>query len=276
MKIRNIFKKIFAILFSIFMGNGLIHTLSMIIPNQLNAILPSNSNYKSFVVELIGALISLGLIFLFHKTNVLKISGKSLAAGLICGLPVIITYSLLLISSLTDMPGKTLIPEAEIVCVALRWFLIGIAEEGLFRGVIQELFMDIFGSDTRKGIILSIICTATLFGLNHFQNLLAGVSLTFVLIQFASATAAGLMFGAITYRSSRSIWPLVLIHALVDASSFIHGGMLWGASDVESINSLDLRSLILVPIFTGIFIYLMRKSKTEPIIEANKTAQALG
>ena len=276
MKTRNIFKKIFAILFSIFMGNGLILTLSMIIPKQLNAILPANANIKSFIVELIGALISLGLIFLFHKTNVLKISGKSLATGLICGLPVIITYSLLLISSLTDMPGKTLIPAAEIVCVALRWFLIGVAEEGLFRGVIQELFMDIFGSDTRKGVILSIICTATIFGLNHFQNLLAGVSLTFVLIQFASATAAGLMFGAIAYRSSRSIWPLVLIHALIDASSFIHGGMLWGASDVESINSLDLRSLILIPIFTGIFIYLMRKSKTEPIVEANKTAQALG
>ena len=268
-------KKILAIAFSLFMGNGLLLTLAKLFPSQINAMLPSNENYRSLVVELIGAVISLGLIFLFRKTDVLKFNLKSFATGLVCGLPLIVTYSLLLGAGLMNLPGKTLIPSTAIVMVAIRWFLIGVAEEGLFRGVVQELFMDIFGSDTRKGVILSIVCTATLFGLNHFQNLLAGVSLPIVLIQASSAVALGLVFGAITFRSGRIIWPMVLIHALVDASGFIYKGMLWGASDVESINRLDAKSLVLIPIFTGIFIFLMRKSKTEALFKADNGAKAL-
>ena len=51
--------------------------------------------------------------------------------------------------------------------------------------------------------------------------------------------------------------------------------MLWGASDVDTINRLDLRSLVLVPIFAGIFIFLMRKSKTPELVSANKAAKAI-
>ena len=275
MNTKNNIKKILAIAFSLFMGNGLIITLQAIFPTQTKAILPANGNYRSFVIEAIGALITLGLIFLFKKTNVLKITGKGLGTGLLCGLPLLITYTLLLLVSLMDLPGKTLIPTLEIVLVISRWFLIGLAEEGLFRGVIQELFMDIFGSKTRKGVTLSIICTATVFGLNHFQNLLAGVSLTFVLIQVANAIALGLVFGAITYRSGRSILPIVLIHAFIDGASFLHNGMLWGASDVQAINGLDLKSLVLIPIFVGIFIFLMRDSKTPELASAGKSEKAM-
>lgn len=266
------YRKILSIVFSIFMGNGLILILSTIFHDQLLAVLPDNANFRSFVVELISALISIGLIFLFKKAHVLKVTGRSLATGLICGLPIIIVYGLLLAVGLSDMPGKTIIPTAELVCVIFRWILIGVAEEGLFRGVVQELFTDIFGAKTRKGVILSIVCTSVVFGLNHFQNLLAGVSLSGVLIQFATATAMGLMFGAIAYRSGRSIVPLMLIHTLIDASSFIKNGMLWGASDVESINSLSTGAFILVPLFTGIFLFLMRRSVTDPIIEAENAA----
>ena len=275
MNTKNNIRKILAIVFSLFMGNGLLIALQAVFPTQIKAILPTNGNYRSFVVEVIGALITMGLIFLFKKTNVLKITGKGLGTGLFCGLPLLITYTLMILLSLLDLPGKTLLPTLELVLVISRWFLIGLAEEGLFRGVVQELFMDIFGSKTRKGVMLSIICTATVFGLNHLQNLLAGVSLTFVLIQVANAIALGLVLGAITYRSGRSILPVVLIHALIDGASFINSGMLWGASDVQSINGLDLKSLVLVPIFVGIFIFLMRDSKTPELVSAGKSKKEM-
>ena len=275
MNTKNNIRKILAIVFSLFMGNGLLIALQAVFPTQIKAILPANGNYRSFVVEVIGALITMGLIFLFKKTNVLKITGKGLGTGLFCELPLLITYTLMILLSLLDLPGKTLLPTLELVLVISRWFLIGLAEEGLFRGVVQELFMDIFGSKTRKGVMLSIICTATVFGLNHLQNLLAGVSLTFVLIQVANAIALGLVLGAITYRSGRSILPVVLIHALIDGASFINSGMLWGASDVQSINGLDLKSLVLVPIFVGIFIFLMRDSKTPELVSAGKSEKAM-
>lgn len=275
MNTKNNIRKILAIVFSLFMGNGLLIALQALFPTQIKAILPTNGNYRSFVVEVIGTLISIGLTFLFKKTNVLKITGKCLATGLCCGLPLLITYTLMILLSLLDLPGKTLLPTLELVLVISRWFLIGLAEEGLFRGVVQELFMDIFGSKTRKGVMLSIICTATVFGLNHLQNLLAGVSLTFVLIQVANAIAFGLVLGAITYRSGRNILPVVLIHALIDGASFINSGMLWGASDVQSINGLDLKSLVLVPIFVGIFIFLMRDSKTPELVSTGKSEKAM-
>lgn len=264
--------KILSIAFSLFMGNGLLLAIKAIFPAQVNAIFPSNGNYRSFVVEVISALISIGLIILFKKTDVLKFKGKSFGTGLICGLPLIITYSLLMIVGLANLPGKSLIPAAEIAAVAITWFLIGVAEEGLFRGVIQELFMDIFGANTRKGVILSIVCTGTLFGLCHFQNLLAGVELPFVLVQAASAIASGLMFGAIAYRSGRSILPGMLIHSLIDAASFTYSGMLWGASEADSVNALDVRSLIMIPVFVGIFIFLMRKNMTDALIDAGKAS----
>ncbi len=68
---------------------------------------------------------------------------------------------------------------------------------------------------------------------------------------------------------------MVIIHALVDASGLINSGALWGVSDVDSVNSLDPISLIMIPIFIGIFIFLMRKSKTEPAVKTNNTAAAL-
>jgi membrane protease YdiL (CAAX protease family) len=96
-----------------------------------------------------------------------------------------------------------------------------------------------------------------------------------VLIQVANAIALGLVFGAITYRSGRSILPIVLIHAFIDGASFLHNGMLWGASDVQAINGLDLKSLVLIPIFVGIFIFLMRDSKTPELVSANKSEKAM-
>ena len=66
------YKNILSIVFSIFMGNGLILILSAIFHDQLLAVLPDNANFRSFVVELISALISIGLIFLFKRDRGLE------------------------------------------------------------------------------------------------------------------------------------------------------------------------------------------------------------
>ena len=173
-----------------------------------------------------------------------------------------------MLSGLWDIPVDFLIPTSEIIFVVFGWLLIGIYEESLFRGVVQELFMDIFGSKTRKSVILSIVCTSTLFGLSHFQNILSGATPLNVLFQAANAAALGLVFGAITFRSGRSVIPAALIHALIDSASFVHNGMLLGAPEVVSINVISVHSLSLIPILIGIFIFLMRKRVTDPLIQS--------
>ena len=261
-------KKIIAIIFSIFIGVFLITVLNSLFPAAVSGILPSNDNIRFFVIELIRTIISLGLLFLFHKTRVLKITGKGLATGLICGLPFIILYGYRMLSGLWDIPVDFLIPTSEIIFVVFGWLLIGIFEESLFRGVVQELFMDIFSSKSRKSVILSIVCTSTLFGLSHFQNILTGASPLNGLFQAANSAAFGLIFGAITFRSGRSVIPAALIHALIDAANLVQNGMLLGAPVVVSINVISVYSLSLVPILIGIFIFLMRKSVTDPLIQS--------
>ena len=67
-------KKIIAIIFSIFIGVFLITVLNRLFPAAVSGILPSNENIRSFVIELIRTIISIGLLFLFHKTSPLRFS----------------------------------------------------------------------------------------------------------------------------------------------------------------------------------------------------------
>lgn len=262
MNTKQTMKKILSIITALFIGNFLFIIISLSFKTQLMALIP-NPNIHSFVAQVITALLATVSVLMFHKTNIYKFNGKVLKEGFFTGLPLIITYTVLLLGSLTDLPGKQLIPAIEIVCVVLEWFLIGIAEESVFRGVVYELCSDIFGSSSRKGVYLTILVSSVIFGLCHLTNLMApGISVKAVVVQVVSAMALGLLLAAIKYRSGGSIWPMVFIHALIDGSSFISGGMLWGGTQVSSINDLKLSSLLMIPIFIGIAVFIMRKEKT--------------
>ena len=255
-------KKILSIINALFIGDFLFIIISHLFKSQFHALIP-NSNILSLVCQVITAMLATVCVLMFRKTKIYMLNGKALKEGFFTGLPLIITYSLLLFGSLTDIPGKTLIPAIEIVCVVLEWILIGVAEESLFRGVVYELCSDIFGSSSRKGVYTTLIVSSLIFGLSHLTNLLApGISGISVVYQVVSAIALGFLLSAIKYRSGGSIWPVVFIHALIDGSSFVTGGMLWGETQVSTINGLNPLGLIMIPIFIGIAVFLMRKSKT--------------
>ena len=165
--------------------------------------------------------------------------------------------------------GNQLISKSEIICSVLNWFLIGVAEEGLFRGIVHELFADIFSKTSRKGVYLAIVVSSVVFGLCHLTNLFApGISVAAVMLQVVSAMAMGMVLCAIKFRSQGSIWPSIVLHALIDASGFIHGGMLWGGTEVDSVNGLDLRGILMIPILIGLAIFLMRREKTKDLVQA--------
>jgi hypothetical protein len=44
--------------------------------------------------------------------------------------------------------------------------------------------------------------------------------------------------------------------------------MLWGGTEVDSVNGLDVRGIAMIPILIGLAIFLMRKSKTAQLIRA--------
>ena len=253
-------KNILFIALSIFISNHLIIILGKVFKDQFFAILP-NYYYRTFAFQIVQAFLTVALILIFHKTSVFKLNGKVL--------PLIITYSLIMLLGFSKNSGNQLISKPEIICSILNWFLIGVAEEGLFRGIVHELFADIFVKTTRKGVYLAIAASSVVFGLCHLTNLFVpGISVAAVVLQVASAMAIGMVLCAIKFRSHGSIWPSIVLHALIDASGFIYGGLLWGGTEVDSVNNLDLRGVFMIPILIGLAIFLMRKEKTNNLIQA--------
>ena len=56
---------------------------------------------------------------------------------------------------------------------------------------------------------------------------------------------------------------MIVLHAIVDFAGFVHGGMLWGASDTEAIGSLSLGGMIMIPLYLGIVVFLLRSTKVK-------------
>jgi membrane protease YdiL (CAAX protease family) len=93
---------------------------------------------------------------------------------------------------------------------------VGFGEEGLFRGVI----MDGLGLDRpRRAIAVSSL----LFGAIHLAGLLSPIDHRLVLAQAASVVGLGLILGAVRVRTA-SIWPCVIVHAVLDFCGIAAGG----------------------------------------------------
>ncbi|SEN27336.1 CAAX protease self-immunity [Loktanella fryxellensis] len=95
-------------------------------------------------------------------------------------------------------------PLVQIVALAL---LIGLFEEGLFRGVLLH------GLRSRISTGWAIVASSVLFGLFHVVNAFVGQDIGLTIIQIASSTGLGLLFGALTVQAG-SVWPAVILHAL--------------------------------------------------------------
>ena len=93
---------------------------------------------------------------------------------------------------------------------------VGIGEEGLFRGVI----MSQLGIDRpRRAIFVSSL----LFGAIHLAGLLSPIDYRLVLAQAASVVGLGMILGAVRLRAA-SIWPCVIVHAVLDFCGIAAGG----------------------------------------------------
>ena len=70
------------------------------------------------------------------------------------------------------------------------------------------------------GFWRAAIITALLFGLSHSLNVLAGKSMAETAAQIFYAVAFGFTFAALVLKKGR-LWPLVIIHFLIDFTSFL-------------------------------------------------------
>ncbi|MBI9051083.1 MAG: CPBP family intramembrane metalloprotease [Anaerolineaceae bacterium] len=97
----------------------------------------------------------------------------------------------------------------------LLYLAVGFIEEILFRGVMLPLMLRKWGA-TRKGIYWTVIFSSAIFGVIHIFNLIMGrYTLLASITQIIVGTCFGVYFAACFLRN-RSIWPVIITHALFD------------------------------------------------------------
>jgi len=141
----------------------------------------------------------------------------------------------------------------EVVLFLVLACLIGFVEEVFFRGLILQALAPM-------GLWRAAILSSIVFGAMHLLNLLYGADLVATLLQVAYATAMGFGFAAVTLRTG-VLWPLIVIHALIDLAGFVTSE----GTVTTSVTSTDIVIYLLYfVVFTAYGFFMMRSIARRP------------
>lgn len=136
--------------------------------------------------------------------------------GIKRGMPILVISVIMLLVNGGELiiDGNLNIPN--FISLVLVSIAIGVAEEFIFRGWLQNEVMDRFG-EGKKGALITILISGLLFGLFHLVNALSGQDLFTSFMQVIQTSAIGILFCSV-YYASRNIWSLVFLHSFYDFS----------------------------------------------------------
>ena len=143
--------------------------------------------------------------------------------------------------------AMTRLPIGEVVFYLALACAVGFVEEVYFRGLMLRSLVSL-------GLWRAAVITSVLFGLMHLQNLLFGADLAATSLQVVYASAMGFGFAAVTLRTG-VIWPLVVIHALIDFAGFLTTG----ETVMVDVSVTDVVVLgVYILMFLGYGLFMMR------------------
>lgn len=119
---------------------------------------------------------------------------------------------------------------------------IGFLEEIIFRGFL-------FKALSKKSMRSALIISSITFGMGHIVNLLNGADFLPTLLQIGYATALGFLF-TVLFMKTKSLWPGILAHAAINATSLF---AVAGDGSVQLVSSL-----VMVVLSVGYALYLLR------------------
>lgn len=228
-----------------------------------------------FVVEAIWCLTILIVMLLSGNSYVFTQKKEKFLKSIVLGAPFLGMAILLLPSSLVSASGANFW-----VCVnmALYCAAIGITEEFLCRGWVQNEFLERFGRN-RKQVILSIVLSSFIFGGMHIANIWSinqGIFETF--LQVIQATASGALLGSVYYRT-KNIWAVAFLHGFYDFSIMLGEiNVIKSCTTGEPTNSIVayhlISSILIIAFYVITTMLLLRKSKINKLLD-NRYEQSL-
>ena len=199
-------------MFLIFMIIDLIMVLFANIMTQSSYI---NKYGVDLVTELFYALAILIVMLLFHNSYVFTTKKEKFSSGIKLALPMVIITIINFIQNFSEIRETG---SFQLINVLVFCLFIGIAEEFLCRGWLQNEFIERY-SDSKKSVILSIVLSSLVFGLMHITNLTVQTPFE-TLLQIINATALGMLLGSVYYKT-KNIWSLIFLHSTYDAAIFL-------------------------------------------------------
>jgi len=148
--------------------------------------------------------------------------GRTILLGI--GMTLVFLVAATLLSQLIKLVFQT--PEADlsrfaplhgnlpnlIINVVALWFTAGFLEEFLWRGYLMNRLIDLQGKNTRLAWTISLVGSAIIFGLAHAYQGLGGV---------IKISAVGLLLGGGFLAVRRNLWPLIIVHVVIDTISMV-------------------------------------------------------
>lgn len=238
---------------------------------QLTSSAIGNSYYAAFAAQLIFAVPVFIAVLLLKKTDIYRTDTGKLKKNWTAGLPFILIS---LLSSLGIIFGDGAITAgpAEILLFVLQMFLIGYCEETLYRGLLQNAFHRLFGERSLFAVRKAVFMTGVIFGLSHLLNALnPNITLGTAVLQAIGTCAMGCCMCAVYYRTGRSLWFMVALHAINDGVICVRQGVLAGVPEADAVTGSTASGLVyaVVPtIFYGLIaLFLVRRKKVGPLLE---------
>lgn len=194
---------------------------------------------KLVITETILAVMVLIVLLLFKNSYIFTEKKDSIKTGLFYGLFYLIGSGFFFL--IFGLLGGGLFSGLALFNVFVGALLVGLCEEFLCRGWLLNEFLERYG-DTKKGVWYSIIISGLIFGLIHLGNFFHGQDLVSTVTQIMNASAIGVVFGIIYYKT-KNIWSVIILHGLWDFSLFL-GNVSPIIEVTETFNSFSVLGII--------------------------------
>lgn len=231
---------------------------------------PTNGTVlQNFRQEIPLALMTMLLLFAIGGTSLIKLKGKGIGftfkKSILYLTPGVLLFASTVVGALFSNGAIHQDWFIMLVQATIFYLLLGIFEEGLFRGVILQAFLVKMGK-TRGGLIGAVALNGFIFGFAHILLTwfetgvdLSALGLMQALLKTLSAGMAGFFFGAI-YLKTRNIWGIALVHGLSDFLLMAGSLIFFGTNSVSYVSSNPAQatsSMVINSVFIVVYIPLI-------------------